>query len=56
MYAPYAINLNTLYSDAENYADTGDIASLNNLDNSKVYLYSGSKDLSVNSGKRTSFR
>lgn len=50
LYAPYAINLNTIYSDTENYASAQDIAALTNLEDSRVYLYSGSKDWTVAEG------
>lgn len=50
MSTPSMINLNTIFSDTQDFEATGMIANLGNLQNQNVYLYSGSKDRTVSKG------
>jgi len=47
MSSPFMLNVNTLISKANSLSSSGDIDSTSNLADSKVYLYSGSRDTVV---------
>ena len=51
MVMPYAINVASLQAETESYASTGEIDAIENMRNDKVYLFSGTKDTTVNPGK-----
>nr|XP_039269976.1 uncharacterized protein LOC120344730 [Styela clava] len=50
MTIPMGINVETLKSDAQDYVISGAVPDLSNLNNDKVYLYSGTEDTTVLKG------
>ena len=50
MSSPYLMNVPNLVSNAKQEAASGNIDPLENLENTKVYLYSGTLDTTVRPG------
>jgi len=51
MVMPYAINVASLQAETESNSAAGTIDPISNLQNDKVYLFSGSEDTTVFPGK-----